>query len=113
MWQLQKTTLTPTAYVRRTTNISARETYHGLDPNRRHLSMVVLESNLSYEAARGLEQAYIIHYNTLNKANPQNNQINGNSLNNSNIGAYMNAAKCYMGAGWNMLENEVLCWMGM
>ena len=52
-----------------------------LDTKEIHLGYIsnfeIEVENLNWWEARGLEQYYIMHYSTLNKANPANNQING------------------------------------
>ena len=97
-------------YVGRTKNVEAREQAHSNSTYRGHLTFVVIERNLSYEAARGLEQAYMLHCHTINRGNPMNNQINGISPNNAKIQIYVNSAAAYLE---NWITNELMCWAGM
>ena len=53
--------------------------------------------NLSYERARGIEQALIKKYDTLNRGNYRNNQINGIAFNNKFRLDYIAAAADYFG----------------
>lgn len=64
-------------YVGRTNNRGATEARHNKNPARANLKFTPIRENLNWWEARGLEQYYIMYYNTLNKANPANNQING------------------------------------
>lgn len=74
--------------------------------------MTILADNLSYEAARGVEQTYMLYHHTINTQNKMNNQINGISPNNKKLGIYMEAAKGALGYAWNQVSNEVLYWTG-
>ena len=46
--------------------------------------------------ARGLEQLLIDKYQTLNRSNPANNQINGISMYNPNRNKYLDAAAIFL-----------------
>ena len=88
-------------YVGRTYNLDVRAAQHSsrLSP-RNHLTMIPIPENISYEAARGLEQKGIEKYHTLNNrflpgGNAYNNQINGISIFNPNYSTYMTAAVPY------------------
>ncbi len=76
-------------YVGRTTNLDLREKQH-LVSGRSNLVMDKGKNIcLTYEEARGLEQRLIVYYNTLNKNNPLNNQINGISKYNPRLNNYL------------------------
>lgn len=64
-------------YVGRTNNKNDTKARHKRNPSRINLNFEIEVENLNWWEARGLEQYYIMHYSTLNKANPANNQING------------------------------------
>lgn len=95
-------------YVGRTTNPQNRKKAHENDPNRSHLNFVLVEENLTYEEARGLEQSHMMFYHTLNANQKYNNQINGISKSNKKISIYFEAAKNYLN---NRTSNEMLCFM--
>lgn len=79
-------------YVGRTNDDKKTQRRHENNPYRADLHFDVIRENLNWWEARGLEQYYIMYYNTLNKANPANNQINGvrKSLwNSSEFGRYI------------------------
>ena len=99
-------------YVGRTTNLPAREKAHKANPNRAGLDLQIIKDGLSYEAARGVEQTYMLYYHTINTSNAMNNQINGISPNNKKIGVYITAAKGALGYTWNQVSNEILYWSG-
>ena len=99
-------------YVGRTTNLPAREKAHKANPNRAGLDLQIIKDGLSYEAARGVEQTYMLYYHTINTSNEMNNQINGISPNNKKIGVYITAAKGALGYTWNQVSNEILYWSG-
>ena len=84
-------------YVGRAMNIVATRNRHKANPARRDYILVTLKTNLSYNAARGLEQSYIVLFATLNNGNSTNNQINGVSPTNPNIGTYEAAATLVLG----------------
>ena len=92
-------------YVGRTKNLTAREIAHKLNPYRSNLILVPVKPNLTYAEARGLEQALIVQYKTLNTANKMNNQINGISPRNPNLRYYLKAA--FEVAG-DIISNELL-----
>ncbi len=79
-------------YVGRTKNVKATEARHKSNPARTSLELRKLKTNLTREAARGLEQYYIGYFKTLERGNLARNQINGVSPNNVNIDKYNNAA---------------------
>ena len=69
-------------YVGRTNNLAARKDAHKSKySSRKDLEMIPIAKNISYGAARGLEQWAIEYYNTYNPVrfggNAYNNQING------------------------------------
>ena len=99
-------------YVGRTTDVGKRRDAHGANPARAGLTMTILADNLTYEAARGVEQTYMLYHHTINTQNKMNNQINGISPKNKNLGMYMEAAKGALGYAWNQVSNEVLYWTG-
>ena len=63
-------------YVGRTTDVGKRRDAHGANPARTGLTMTILADNLTYEAARGVEQTYMLYHHTINTQNKMNNQIN-------------------------------------
>lgn len=67
-------------YVGRTVDWEHREIQNKANPARSQLKMLVIAEDIPYESARGLEQWGIEYYNTLNKNDKRNNQINGVSL---------------------------------
>ena len=97
-------------YVGSTTNLPAREKAHKANPYRAELDLRIIKDGLSYEAARGIEQTYMLYYHTIN--NKMNNQINGISPNNKKLGIYITAAKGALGYTWNQVSNEILYWSG-
>lgn len=99
-------------YVGRTTNLQARKNAHNANPYRAGLDLQIIKDGLSYEAARGIEQTYMLYHHTINTKNKMNNQINGISPNNQKIGIYINAAKGVLGYTWNQVSNEILYWSG-
>lgn len=86
-------------YVGRTTNPEARKIAHQSNPSKRNLTFTIIQNNLSYFQARGLEQILITQYKTLNRGNPMNNQINGISWDNPNpnFNLYISAAQTLLG----------------
>ena len=96
-------------YVGRTTDYEKRMYAHSRSLNRGHLLPGDATHNLKAEDARGLEQSLIIKFETLNKNNPANNQINGVSRYNNNCVSYLEAAQVYLS------ENEIYvgyCYQG-
>ncbi len=85
-------------YVGRTKNYAATKIRHRNNPYRADLTPHELEKNLSDIAARGLELAYIVLYETLkpDKEVPRQNQIRGVSKNNSKYWKYYLAAIPYL-----------------
>jgi len=81
-------------YVGRTSNRSAREGWH--KKTRPELTYMTIESGLDYETARGLEQNYIIFYETLKPGIQYYNQINGISPKNPNLEVYTARAFKFM-----------------
>ena len=67
---------------------------------------------LNADAARGVEQAYMLYYHTINTKNAMNNQINGISPHNVQKDVYLKAAEGALGYAWNQVSNEVLYWIG-
>ena len=99
-------------YVGRTKNLPAREAAHKRNPNRKDLNMVILAPNLTAVQARGVEQIYMLHYHTINTFNKMNNQINGISPANPQIGLYMAAARGFFSYIDNQISDEFLYWTG-
>lgn len=91
-------------YVGRTINLDATEYRHKANPYRENLRLDKIAENVSYEAARGLEQMWILDCGTLKRdpENPINNQINGVSPSNRYYYIYWAAA-----GGW-VSDNESL-----
>ena len=100
-------------YVGRTENVPARMAAHKANPARKDLEFHILHENLNYYQARGLEQAYMLHYHTINKGNPMNNQINGISLNNDNKTIYIKAVQKFARYIENQVTNELLNWANL
>ncbi|MGN1371988.1 MAG: DNRLRE domain-containing protein [Candidatus Coprovivens sp.] len=99
VYTLKEPVTKKTMYVGRTTNLELRESQH-LASKRSSLVMDKgLQTCLTYEEARGLEQRLIIEYSTLNKSNPLNNQINGIGIKNKRYDEYMLAS-------WNIYYEE-------
>ena len=82
-------------YVGRTVDWESREIQHKANPTRSQLKMLVIAEDIPYESARGLEQWGIEYYNTLNKNDKRNNQINGVSLINPLRNVFIMAAVPY------------------
>ena len=99
-------------YVGRTINPQTREKAHRANPYRASLSFVVYKDGLTYEQARGLEQILMLQHHTINTANRMNNQINGISPHNPNLGYYMQAARGIIDYAENKFTNEILYWTG-
>ena len=100
-------------YVGRTKDVDARKAAHARSEHRKGLNFNVEHSNLSYPAARGIEQTYMLYYHTINTANKMNNQINGVGLSNPKLNEYLVAAKGSLGYLWNQISNDVLNWSEM
>jgi hypothetical protein len=84
-------------YVGRTKSIATTKLRHKANLFRKDLDLQELHSGLSRDEARGLEQYYMTEkFKTLNRSNPQNNQINGISPLNPNKTKYMSAAEAYL-----------------
>lgn len=83
-------------YVGRTKSIKQTAIRHSNNPYRTNLELKELESNLTYEQARGEEEYYIRKYGTLNRGNFTNNQIHGISYTNPKYDLYMNAACAHL-----------------
>lgn len=77
------------AYHEATRGLTVKYAYHGL----------------TYAEARGLEEIGMVECHTINKSNPENNQIHGISGKNKNAGRYIDAALGYLG---NKAENTLL-----
>lgn len=84
-------------YVGRTINLEMRRNQHINNPYRSHLMFeAYTKTPVDYYTARGLEQKLIVQYQTLNKGNPTNNQINGIRWDNPRYGDYINAANKWL-----------------
>ncbi len=101
----------------KTANFDSRMSYH----SSRCRELVDRIDNLTYEACRGIEQAGMTYYHTINRGNKAYNQIRGISPFNKQKGVYLSAAfnfarsDSYMGNSilpqsyWdNFAENELL-----
>lgn len=64
-------------YVGRTTDLKKTEWRHKHNKYRENLDLIPIEFNLGRMEARIAEQYYIMYYETLNKQDKKNNQING------------------------------------
>lgn len=64
-------------YVGRTTNLKARAEQHSRNDYKKDLVMYIVAKDTTREVARGTEQGLIEYYQTLNRGNYRNNQING------------------------------------
>lgn len=72
------------------------------------MTYITIESGLDYQTARGLEQNYIIFYETFKPGVRYYNQINGISLKNPNLEAYTASALRFMiDRAENWLLNQV------
>ena len=106
VYQLRNKESKEIEYVGRTVNIEAREKAHKERfPNH---SLEVMYSGLTREEARGLEQIYMIEYNTKSFLN----KINGISPKNKKIEVYMEAGRQAIHYFGNVVSNEALYWMG-
>lgn len=101
-----------TQYVGRTTNVNARRNGHKQNPARFSLDFVVIKSDFNRIEARGIEQIEMLHYHTINTNNKMNNQINGISPSNPNLGKYMEAGRRVLKYMENQISNEILYWTG-
>ena len=90
-------------YVGRIKNPVARKRWHTL--MKPGLAFKRLDENLTYAEARGLEQMYMIQYDTVHKGSFMNNQINGISPNNPRAGEYFLAGLKKID---NQIENALL-----
>ena len=99
-------------YVGRTKNLVARKNFHQHDVQhgRDKLVLEILNDNLTLSEARGLEQAYMLHYHTLRKGDYPYNQINGIRWDNPSKEEYVIDAKGYLD---NVISNELLNWAGI
>ena len=79
-------------YVGMTKDMSSTVRRHRDNDARTGLVPFILHTNLTKEAARGLEQHYIVFFSTLNKLIPAKNQINGVSPTNPRKPIYDAAA---------------------
>jgi len=61
------------------------------------LKSEIVEENISYARARGIEQALIMQHGTRERGNYKKNQIYGISFSNLNKYKYIEAAKDYFG----------------
>ncbi len=55
----------------------------------------------------------MIHYHTINTKNKMNNQINGISPSNPNLGMYKQAALGMLGYVENRVTNAIMYWVGI
>ena len=93
-------------YVGRTVNPETREKNHKkTKPNH---TFEIIASGLTREEARGIEQIYMIEYNTISLLN----KINGISPNNLKKEIYMNAGRQVIQYLGNVVSNEALYWTG-
>ncbi len=93
-------------YVGRTTNLKARaEQHRKTKPGN---TLEIIASNLTRKEARGMEQIYMIEYNTRSFLN----KINGISPNNKKIKIYMEAGRQIINYLGNNVSNEALYWTG-
>lgn len=80
-------------YVGRTTDPAKRAAAHKSNAARQHLEMVPLATGLNAIETRGVEQIQMLEHHTINTANKMNNQINGISPFNRELGVYMEAGR--------------------
>ena len=99
-------------YVGRTRDFEARKKAHEAS-FRKGLTPRVLEENLTYTQARGLEQYYMIKYHTINTQNKINNQIRGVSPKNRNVVIYYEVTKGFLEYTYNQVTNSIFNWLGI
>lgn len=112
VYGLQDTSTGRIEYVGRTTNVPKRKAAHKNNPERKHLEMVPLATGLNAIEARGVEQIQMLFHHTINTGNKMNNQINGISPFNQNLGIYMVAGRGALSYLENQISNEILYWTG-
>ena len=67
---------------------------------------------MRYGHTKQLEQLGMVYYHTINTENKINNQINGISPFNPELGIYKEASIGLLGYSWNLVSNEILYWTG-
>ncbi len=106
VYQLRNDNSGQIVYVGRTTNLEARKEQHR--KTKPGNTLEIIADNLTRKEARGIEQIYMVEYNTrafLNK-------INGISPNNKKIKIYMEAGRQMIYYLGNNVSNEALYWTG-
>lgn len=93
-------------YVGRTVNPKAREENH--KKTKPGHTFEIIATGLTRKEARGIEQIYMVEYNTRSLLN----KINGISPNNINIEIYMQAGRQALNYLGNVVSNEALYWTG-
>lgn len=87
----------------KTKNFDARMAYH----NKRGRRLVDKIDGVNYETCRGLEQAGMIFFHTINRDDARNNQIRGISPTNKNLHKYMAALRDYINRS-TYIGNEII-----
>lgn len=106
VYQLRNDATGQIDYVGRTVNPKVRENNHKkMKPGH---SFEVIASGLTREEARGIEQIYMVEYNTRSLLN----KINGINPNNIKKEIYMEAGRQALNFLGNVLSNEALYWTG-
>ena len=95
-------------YVGRTSDYKSRIAAHGLNPARKDLVPAILYEDLDYLQARATEQAYILHYATIDKNQKSHNQINGVNPNRLDYTTIMRKGFGISEALDSILTNEIL-----
>lgn len=93
-------------YVGRTVNPVTRKQNH--EKTKPDHTFEVIATGLTREEARGIEQIYMVEYNTRSLLN----KINGISPNNIKKELYMNAGRQALQCIGNIVSNEALYWTG-
>lgn len=78
-------------YIGRTKNVDSAKARHHRNPDRANFRFEIIDDNLSYIEARGLEEALILKCKTLDKTNKAHNQIHGIRWDNQYYDLYMEA----------------------
>ena len=112
VYQLVDPATNKVEYVGRTKDPVKRRAAHANNPARANLQFEVIATDLSYAEARGLEQINMLYHHTINASNAMNNQINGISPHNVNLGMYMEAGRGVINYMSNQISNEILYWTG-
>lgn len=106
VYQLRNNETKQIEYVGRTVNPETRKQNHKkTKPNH---TFEVIANGLTREEARGIEQIYMVEYNTRSLLN----KINGISKNNIKKELYMNAGRQALQYLGNVVSNEALYWTG-